>query len=309
MTALKRAALLCLLALTPAACTPAAPPPAPPPGRTTGTLTINGQERTFRLYRPATATKKAPLVVMLHGAAGTGRQAEATYGWNATADRNGFIVAYPDGLHRTWNISPDCCGAAARDNVNDIAFITALVAAIPSTDPTRTYATGISNGAMLTYRLACDTTLFAAIAPVAGTMINACPTPTPISLIHIHGTTDRTIPYAGGPGKRTTTSTPRLPTTINGPAVPALLATWRRTAHCPLPTTATAGTVTTVTATCPHGRAVELITIENAGHQWPGATSQPMLERLLHLDAPSTALDATPTIWNFFVTHPKLTSD
>jgi polyhydroxybutyrate depolymerase len=61
--------------------------------------------------------------------------------------------------------------------------------------------------------------------------------------------------------------------------------------------------VTTSTATCPDGRAVELITIAGAGHQWPGGKSAPVAQRLLGLDAPSTAVQATPTIWRFFAEH------
>jgi polyhydroxybutyrate depolymerase len=62
--------------------------------------------------------------------------------------------------------------------------------------------------------------------------------------------------------------------------------------------------VTTSLATCPDGRAVELITIAGAGHQWPGSRPKPVIQRLLHLDAPSTALNATDVIWRFFAAHP-----
>jgi polyhydroxybutyrate depolymerase len=63
--------------------------------------------------------------------------------------------------------------------------------------------------------------------------------------------------------------------------------------------------VTTSTAKCPAGRTVELITIAGAGHQWPGAAPSPVAQRLLHLDPPSTALDATAVIWQFFAAHPR----
>jgi polyhydroxybutyrate depolymerase len=63
--------------------------------------------------------------------------------------------------------------------------------------------------------------------------------------------------------------------------------------------------VTRSVAQCPDGREVELITIAGAGHQWPGAPSRPVIQRLLGLDTPSTALDATDVIWQFFVAHPK----
>jgi polyhydroxybutyrate depolymerase len=86
--------------------------------------------------------------------------------------------------------------------------------------------------------------------------------------------------------------------------VPALLATWRGIDGCEPPSVSTAGTVTTSLAQCPDGRAVELVTIAGAGHQWPGGVAKPVLQRVLHLDPPSTALDATDTIWQFFAAHP-----
>ena len=62
--------------------------------------------------------------------------------------------------------------------------------------------------------------------------------------------------------------------------------------------------MTTSAASCPAGRAVELVTIAGAGHQWPGATPDVLAQRLLHTDPPSTALNATHVIWQFFAAHP-----
>jgi polyhydroxybutyrate depolymerase len=73
--------------------------------------------------------------------------------------------------------------------------------------------------------------------------------------------------------------------------------------HCAAPAAGTAGTVTTSTASCPAGRAVELITIAGAGHQWPGSAPKPLIQRILGTDPPSTALDATQVIWQFFAHH------
>ncbi|MCU7723984.1 polyhydroxybutyrate depolymerase [Actinoplanes sp. KI2] len=285
---------------------PGGPAVSVPEGQSTGALTVGDHQRTYRLYRPAGVTRAAPLVVVLHGAAGSGRQAEAAYGWDAEADTGKFLVAYPDGVGHTWNVDPDCCGAAARDDVDDVGFITRLAGSFGSlVDRSRIFATGISNGAMMAYRLACDTKIFAAIGPDSGTMINDCAHPAPLSIIHIHGTADGIIPYDGGPGRLDNAGAgARLPAKIDGPPIPSLIATWRRTDNCGTPHSTTAGLVTTSTATCPGGRAVELITIAGAGHQWPGGRTAPALQRLLHLDPPSTALTATPTIWTFFAAHP-----
>jgi poly(3-hydroxybutyrate) depolymerase len=124
-----------------------------------------------------------------------------------------------------------------------------------------------------------------------------CPAPAPVSVIHIHGTADTRIPYTGGTGEGVAH--------IDGPAVPDLVATWRATDRCGTPTVTVAGPVTTSTASCDGGRAVELVTIEGAGHQWPGSTGHPVVDRLLGIDEPSTAVSATGTIWRFFAAHPR----
>jgi polyhydroxybutyrate depolymerase len=272
-----------------------------PVGSSQQAVRIGGVDRTFEVYRPASLpTGPVPLVVMLHGGFGSGSQAESSYGWDAEADSQHFLVAYPDGENRAWNVGGGCCGTPGRTGVDDVAFVTAVVARLSgatAVDPARIYATGISNGGMLAYRLACDTTLFAAIGPDSATQLGPCATPSPVSVIHVHGTADRNIPYAGGTGDGVAR--------IDGPAVPALNATWRAADGCGPPVVVRKDLVTTSTATCPHGRAVALVTIDGAGHQWPGATARPVLEKVLGLDPPSTALDATRTVWEFFAAHPR----
>jgi polyhydroxybutyrate depolymerase len=270
-----------------------------PVGTSTQSIEAGGRTRTFRLYRPADLADPAPLVVMLHGGFGSASQAESYYGWDAEAAAGRFLVAYPDGVNRAWNVGGGCCGNPAKEGIDDVAFITAMIAAVRAEapiDPARIYATGISNGGLLAYRLACDTKLFAAIGPDSATLLGPCPAPAEVSVIHIHGTADHNIPYGGGLGDG--------PGQIDGPAVPIVIAGWRATDRCSAPTTTVAGAVTTSTAACPDGRAVELITIAGAGHQWPGSPPKPVIQRLLHLDAPSEALDATDVIWRFFAAHP-----
>lgn len=269
-------------------------------GTSTERIVVNGVTRTFHVYRPTALSSPAPLVVMLHGGFGSGSQAQKTYRWDTEADAGRFLVAYPDGLNRAWNTGGGCCGQPAANNVDDVGFITEMIATIQREipiDARRIYATGISNGGMMTYTLACRTDLFAAIGPDSATLLGPCPTPHPLSVIHIHGTDDRTIRYDGGPGQGAAH--------IDGPAIPAVNATWRRVDGCASPTSSTAGPVTTSVASCPGGRAVELITIRGAGHQWPGSVPHEAMQRLLHTDPPSTALDATATIWQFFAAHPK----
>jgi polyhydroxybutyrate depolymerase len=159
---------------------------------------------------------------------------------------------------------------------------------------------------MLAYRLACDTDIFAAIGPISATMLGQCLRPAPASVIHIHGVQDRTIPYQGGPGKRSNDGTGPRPADTDGPPIPALIAMWSAVDHCGEPEVKVTGVITRSTAICQDGRGVVLITISDAGHQWPGqpGPSGPAA-KLLDLDPPSMALNATDAIWRFFSEHPR----
>jgi polyhydroxybutyrate depolymerase len=250
-------------------------------GSSVHTLSVGGHDRTYRLYKPKELPASAPLIVMLHGGFGNGAQAEKSYGWNKLADSSKFIVAYPDGLNRGWNVNGGgCCGRPAREGIDDVGFITAAVADIGKNldiDASRVYATGMSNGAIMSYTLACETRIFAAIGPVAGTQLNQCRSPHPTSVIHIHGTADRLIRYGGGRGQGVAH--------INGPSAPDVDAFWRDADHCGAPTTTTSDSVTTSTAGCADNRSVVLITVDGGGHQWPRF--------------------ATRMLWQFFAAHPS----
>lgn len=261
-----------------------------PDGTTVHTMGFGGSDRSYRVHKPAGLAAPAPLVVMLHGAFGDGEQAENSYGWDQLADSARFVVAYPDGIGRTWN-AHGCCGKAEQENIDDVGFITAMVgeiSAVMPIDKSRVYVAGISNGGLMSYALACNSDIFAAIGPVAATQLDECPAPHPTSVIAIHGTADRLVPYNGGQGA----------STVNGPPIPDVNAFWRRTDQCGPPDTAVQAPVTTSTAACADKRSVELITIDGGRHQWPGGTT--FLERL----GPSHALNATQTVWQFFAAHP-----
>ena len=261
-------------------------------------LTVGGYDRTFIVHVPARRAPSPPLVVVLHGGFGTGAGAEAAYHWDELADRYGFVVLYPDGMQRAWNAG-DCCGEPRARGVDDVAFIEAAIRATSrtyATDPARLYVTGISNGGMMTYRLACESSLpIAAVAPVAAALPVACEHPQHVSLLHLHGLADRNVPIDGGPGSGFVHVTYR--------PVASALAVFRKADDCAPPVTTTAGPVTTSRSACAGGRIVQLTTIAGAGHQWPGAVPAPArAAALLRLDPPSTALDATELIWSFFDT-------
>lgn len=271
--------------------------PGLPPGLSKHTVDLPSGERTYLAHRPEQAAPASgyPLVVMLHGGFGSAQQAERSYGWDDLADAEGVLVVYPDGLDRTWNAG-SCCGRSASGNVDDVGFIGAVVADVANlvrVDASRVYATGMSNGAMMAYRLACETSTFAAIAPVAGDQMVACSARAPASLLHIHGTADTSVPLDGSPGDGVGR--------VNGPPIEQVVDSWRTTDGCAAFTSITKGVVTTRTATCLDGRGVTLVLVDGAGHQWPGSgsTGSP------GADKPSDAFDATRLIWEFFAAHPK----
>ncbi|WP_051191871.1 alpha/beta hydrolase family esterase [Microbacterium luticocti] len=266
------------------------------------TIDSGGRERTYRVYVPRALHGPAPLVVMLHGGGGSGANAEKFYGWDAAAAAGGFVVAYPDGLGpqvSAWNVDGGgCCGYPAREGVDDVGFVTDMVAAIERAEPidtARVYAAGISNGGILAYTLACETDLFAAIGADSATMLDGCAHPQPTSVLHVHGLEDTTIPFDGSPGTG--------PGRIDGPPVDQVMARWRTVDGCGAETTTVAGVVSTSLSVCPEGRAVELITIADAGHGWPGAP----LKSGAGADRkqPSQAVDTTAVMWDFFAAHPR----
>ncbi|MGX9789884.1 extracellular catalytic domain type 1 short-chain-length polyhydroxyalkanoate depolymerase [Mycobacterium sp. MMS18-G62] len=278
-----RLAALLIVILLASGC--AAPGSAAPQGFTEGAsqhaMNFGGLERSYRLYVPSGLATPAPLVVMLHGGFGSAQQAERAYGWDQLADGAKFVVAYPDGVGRAWNANGGCCGRAGRDGIDDVGFVTAVVDAVAGNldiDRSRVYATGISNGGMLTYALACDTATFAAIGPDSATQLDKCAAPHPTSVMHIHGTADPRIRYDGGRGSGVATPN-------GGPSMPDLNAFWRNVDQCLPPTASTEGAITTSIADCPDGRAVALVTVDGGGHEWPSF--------------------ATQALWQFFAAHPR----
>lgn len=254
-----------------------------PSGFVTGTsvhhFTVGGLDRSYRLYKPPGLPASAPLVVMMHGVTGSAREAERDYRWDGLADSGKFVVAYPEGLGRAWNVDGQtCCGQSGREGVDDVGFIVAAVADIAKNlriDAAKVYATGMSNGGIMSYTLACTTDIFAAIGPVAGTQLNLCRTPHPMSVMHIHGTADRLVPYGGGQGY----------SVINGPPVPNVNEFWRNVDQCGTPSATTNGPITTSTAGCAERRGVVLVTVDQGGHEWPDF--------------------ATRELWEFFAAHSR----
>lgn len=271
------------------------------PGAVDKPFTFDGRHRMYRVYAPASlpAGKAVSAVFVLHGGFGTGKGAERQGNWDAAADRDKFLLVLPDGLARSWNAGL-CCGPPQRVGVDDVAFLTALLDKVTrdyGVDPKRVYATGISNGGMMAYRLACEAAdRFVAIAPVAADLIVDCHPARPVSVLHFHGLADQNVPIGGGvPTKSFQANPPTYPPVRDG------VERFARVDRCQGDSTTAEGPLTTTRWNgCADHTTVELITIEGGGHSWPGG------QRLARvLDPPSSAIDATATMWKFFHDHPR----
>jgi polyhydroxybutyrate depolymerase len=265
-------------------------PFSPPPAHV---VNANNMQRTFLLHVPPnlSAEKSTALMFVFHGLSDNGLHMSQITGMSQIADANGFLVVYPDGTvfpgPLSWNAG-GCCGDAVERRIDEPAFVRAIITELEQTftiDPNRIYATGFSNGAMLSYRLGCEMSeTFAAIAPVAGLLtFSPCQPTSPVSLLHIHGSSDVSVPYRGG-GTNPSTGLP-FTSVIRG------IAAWVRLDSCPdSPQTEETGiALHTTYAPCQNGSAVELYVVQGLGHVWPADYTLP----------------ASRIIWEFFAAHPK----
>ena len=173
-------------------------------------FSVGGERPTF-VTLPDGYTKDfpAPLIIDLHGHMSTSLQHQRFAKMDLAANTRGVIYAAPDGLidsqgNQFWNASQACCNFDANP-VDDAAYIQSLIDEISSkvsVDPKRIYLFGHSNGHFMTYKFACTyPNTVAAIAGLAGAMDIApesCDAKSPVSVLHIHGTNDAVINYAGG---------------------------------------------------------------------------------------------------------------
>ena len=173
------------------------------PGSSDHVLEHDGRRRHYRLHVPPVLPLGAPLVIQLHGGGGNGTGLDRLTRFHQLADRERFAVVSPDGFDRHWN---DGRAADNRPGVNDVGFVAALIDCLAGwlpIDRRRVYAVGISNGAMLTARLAAQLPdRIAAFAQVAGTVAEDAPVwwnpDRPVPLIQFHGDADVIVPYGGG---------------------------------------------------------------------------------------------------------------
>jgi polyhydroxybutyrate depolymerase len=173
-------------------------------GDNRASLQHQGRTRSYVVYVPRTLKRDvpAPLVLDFHGNGGSAAQESGSSGWRQKADREGFIAVYPDGIGGGWNVG-NCCGQALSGKVDDVGFARAIVKAVRAgacIDDKRVYATGLSNGAGLAHRLACEAAdVFAAIAAASADLVtDPCTPARPISELSLRGLRDRLVAYEGG---------------------------------------------------------------------------------------------------------------
>jgi polyhydroxybutyrate depolymerase len=253
----------------PAPAAPTAPPVVEPaPGDHTLRLDVGGVAREALVhappaYRPGTPT---PLVLVFHGRPSTPAEVREQSGLSATADAEGFLVAYPQGLNNAWRTT------AGATDPDDLGFVRALVADLVgrwSADPKRVYAAGFSNGAAMSYRLGAEAPdLFAAVAPVSGQFAGGPKPATPVSVISFMGNNDR---YAA---------------TISGGRQK-----WREVGQCVAAEPRWVDDAQTVNRTdsrCADGSVVLDYTVNGMGHEWP-----------------REPIDANALMWEFFAEHAR----
>lgn len=273
-------------------------------------FTHNGVTRMYQLHVPAKYNPQTPtpFLLALHGGGGdmSYQANDKYYKQISKSDEVGFIVAFPNGYSKfksgkfaTWNAGK-CCGDARDNNIDDVGFLKELVSRVTSqlnVDKNKIFATGMSNGGMMSYRLACELAdTFKGIAAVAGTdnTINCTPK-NPISILHIHAKNDDHVLFNGGSGKGTKDKT--KVTEFN--SVPNTISKWVKFNGCnetPKRVLEKEGAYCDLYSPCKNNTEVKLCVTETGAHSWPGG------EKVRGSESTSKAISANDMMWDFFQT-------
>jgi polyhydroxybutyrate depolymerase len=267
-------------------------------------IDVNGVTRTYLLYvPPGQSGKRLPAFILMHGSGSTDVQQERYSDFDAFAQAHGLVVMYPQGIDKHWN---DGRVIGHESMADDIGFMKAMLAQVTAQgliDPKRVYAAGISNGGFMAQHMACVMPdALAGIAVVAATqpVDAACPSARPMPVIFFHGTADKFVPFNGGPiapqfGNRGTALSNAQAVAIwqkrNGCGAATRTQVPAKDASDPMP-------VTVENYSCPAGRGLENVIVQDGGHTWPGAHQGWLVTRIL---GPVTDnINANDTMWSFF---------
>ena len=236
---------------------------------------------------------------------GTADHMAENYDLIQKSDKEGFIVAFLNGaskLHSgklaTWNAG-NCCAYAVESKSDDVGFVKNTINDIKSKiNIGKIYATGMSNGGMLSHRLACDMSdTFSAIASVTGTNnYDDCYPEKPISILHIHSLNDSHVLFEGGCGPDC-----RIKAETEFDSVPNTITNWVKRNNCnsnPKRVLDKNGAYCDLYVECDENVQVKLCVTIDGGHSWPGlkAKSGNPIEKQI----PSQKISATDEIWDFF---------
>ncbi len=152
--------------------------------------------RPFVLHARRAGRTPWPLVLVLHGLHQTPQTVETATGAAAFSQAQHFTLVFPVGEHKAWNAG-GCCDGARTNDVGYLVDLVHYVASLTPVDLHHVYVWGFSNGGMMAWRAACQTSgVFAGVGVVAGALLVACPHP--VHVVDIHGLRDTTVPYFGG---------------------------------------------------------------------------------------------------------------
>ncbi len=279
--------------------------------------------RTFHIHIPPSYSRSVqlPLVLALHGRGGNGESMVLVTrkGFDRLADKNGFFVVYPDGIELNWNdgrMDEEANDRAHRENIDDVGFLSSLIDSLVkdyNIDPKRVYVTGISNGAIMSYRLACEIPQkIAAIAPVDGNipimLLNECSPSMPVSVLAINNVNDPLVPYEGG-DIISAFHRVKLGKVLS---VDESIGFWVERNQCSAEPVVTEeedrdpkdGTRITRKeyTNSPDGTEVILYMVDGGGHTWPGGFQY--LPAWI-IGKTSRDIDANEVIWSFFSRHSR----
>ncbi|TGL87169.1 poly(3-hydroxybutyrate) depolymerase [Leptospira congkakensis] len=281
------------------------------PGDYTFTFSHGGFPRYYKVHVPKTYSpnKETPLLLVLHGGGGDMeiQSNEDYYHQISKSEENGHITIFPNGYSKyksgkiaTWNAG-NCCADARDKKIDDVGFIKEILNHANKQlqiDKTKVYTTGMSNGAMMSYRLACEMTdQLAAITTVAGTDNTISCNPTkPISILHIHAKDDDKVLFHGGAGN----SFKDRSLVTDFVSVPKTVSKWVDLNQCnptPKRVLEESGVTCDEYGECKDGVKVKLCITESGGHSWPGGKKPSFF---FGSATPSKAIKANDAMWEFF---------
>ncbi len=283
------------------------------------TIRYEGEKRTYLIDLPSSykPSNRYPLVLVFHGGGGNAENVKEVTNFSQKAEDENFIVVYPDGSGKlnyrllTWSCG-FCCGYALENNIDDIGFIRALIEHLLekyTINESMIYATGISNGGIMSYYVGSALSdIFAAIAPVSAQIggqateqekIWRIPEPeNPVSVIAINGINDSRVPYDGGRPDDDNTAVYSWMSTNES------ISFWVEHNHCnsfPERNVSDSGNIIIDTyAGGLNDTIVRLVSIVDGTHSWPGGE-----KGRNQGDTPTSEINATDLIWDFFKDHPK----